>query len=162
MIRMFKRTHLIVVLTLAFAAAGAALAESASSNAGNVTEVRRLGEAVERQLPPDGLYRRWVHDADTYAEPVGDRIELREVVQERVRTVKVRDLVPPIPFDSGDAAIRERYVGLLRDVLERMKDRQNVRLHFIGHTDDAPLLPSLAAIYGDNTELSRERAGTTA
>ncbi len=162
MIRMFKRTHLIVVLTLAFAAAGAALAESASSNAGNVTEARRLGEAVERQLPPDGLYRRWVHDADTYAEPVGDRIELREVVQERVRTVKVRDLVPPIPFDSGDAAIRERYVGLLRDVLERMKNRQNVRLHFIGHTDDAPLLPSLAAIYGDNTELSRERAGTTA
>ena len=50
----------------------------------------------------------------------------------------------------------------LREVLDGMRDRVNVRLHFIGYTDNLPLRDYLQKRYGDNVGLSRERAGTTA
>ena len=43
-----------------------------------------------------------------------------------------------------------------------MRGRLNVRLHFVGHADPQSLIGPLKAKYGDNTGLSRERAGTTA
>jgi hypothetical protein len=43
-----------------------------------------------------------------------------------------------------------------------MRDRTNVRLHFVGHADTLPLSEALQAVFGDNVGLSRERAGTTA
>jgi len=50
----------------------------------------------------------------------------------------------------------------LGEILERMKDRMNVRLHLIGHADSRPLSAALAEIYGNNAGLSRERAGQVA
>ena len=50
----------------------------------------------------------------------------------------------------------------LAEILDRMQDRRNVRLHLVGHADNRPLGPELAAIYGDNQGLSRERAGQVA
>ena len=47
-------------------------------------------------------------------------------------------------------------------ILERMRDRINVRLHLVGHADSRPLSPELQAIFGDNAGLSRERAGQVA
>ena len=43
-----------------------------------------------------------------------------------------------------------------------MHDRRNVRLHLVGHADNQPLSPALAAVFGDNEGLSRERAGEVA
>jgi flagellar motor protein MotB len=43
-----------------------------------------------------------------------------------------------------------------------MKGRNNVRLHFVGHTDNAQLYGAVKEKYGDNLTLSRERAGVTA
>ncbi len=92
----------------------------------------------------------------------GDRLETQQVTEQVVTTVKLPNVVPPIHFDSGDAQIPTDYVALLRDVLETMRDRDNVRVHFVGHTDSASLSPELASLFGDNLGLSRERAGTTA
>ena len=47
-------------------------------------------------------------------------------------------------------------------VLDGMRDRRNVRLHLVGHADTQPLSPALAAVFGDNEGLSRERAGEVA
>ncbi|HEY6011230.1 MAG TPA: OmpA family protein [Nitrospirota bacterium] len=71
-------------------------------------------------------------------------------------------MVPPIHFRKGEADIPEEYVALLRGVLEKMRGRTNVRLHFVGHADPQRLSGPLQAKYGDNTGLSKERAGTTA
>ncbi|HEY5996883.1 MAG TPA: OmpA family protein, partial [Candidatus Deferrimicrobiaceae bacterium] len=54
------------------------------------------------------------------------------------------------------------YLKMLRDVLDRMRGRANVRLHFVGHADSLPLRGELINLYGDNFGLSRERAGTVA
>ncbi len=122
----------------------------------------RMGEAVERHLPTDTAYRRWVQHPEDVETEVSDRIETRETLADALETVKLGGLVPDIQFESGVAQIPHTTVASLGAILERMKDRINVRLHLIGHADNRPLSPRLQAIYGDNAGLSRERAGQVA
>ncbi len=70
--------------------------------------------------------------------------------------------MPPIRFEVGVAEIPDSTVTELRKILEGMRDRRNVRLHLVGHADTQPLSPALAAVFGDNEGLSRERAGEVA
>ena len=121
-----------------------------------------LGEAVERHLSLDEPTTLWVQDPDRVDEELGDTVELRETLTDALETIKLSNLVPPVQFETGVADIPETTVGSLAEILERMKDRMNVRLHLVGHTDDRPLGPRLEAIYGDNAGLSRERAGQVA
>ena len=90
------------------------------------------------------------------------KTEIEKVLKQTAKTVKLENVVPAIEFKSGQADIPDNYIELLRNVLDGMKNRVNVRLHFIGHTDDEKLSGKLKEQYGDNTGLSRERAGTTA
>ncbi len=129
--------------------------------AANVDEVP-LGEAVERHLSDDEPLMKWVQKPEDMEIEQGDTIETRETLEDALETVKLSGLVPPIHFDTGIAAIPESTVVSLAGILERMKDRINVRLHLIGHADNRPLSPRLQAIYGDNGGLSRERAGQVA
>jgi len=121
-----------------------------------------MGEAVERHLSDDEPFMKWVqHPEDTETEQ-GDTIETRETLEDALETVKLSGLVPPVHFESGVANIPDSTVVSLGEILDRMKDRINVRLHLIGHADNRPLSPRLQAIYGDNGGLSRERAGQVA
>ncbi len=126
-----------------------------------VREVAPFGEAVEQYQSSDEAYTPWVLQDQDDAQG-GDKVETRKVLEKEVKTLKLQNVVPPIYFKSGAADIPEEYIGLLRDVLERMKDRANVRLHFVGHSDNIALRGALKERYGDNAGLSRERAGTTA
>jgi flagellar motor protein MotB len=121
-----------------------------------------VGEAAEMHLPADQSFTPWIHDQAIFEKDEGDRTEIREVVEQDVKTIKLDNLVPPIHFGLGEAKIPENYLKLLRDVLDSMRDRANVRLHFVGHTDSLPLRGDLIELYGDNVVLSRERAGTVA
>ncbi len=127
----------------------------------NVDEMP-MGEAVERHLSDDVPPTRWVQDPDELDAEQGDRIETRETLEDALETVKLSGLVPPIQFESGIANIPGTTVVSLADILDRMRDRINVRLHLIGHADNRPLSPRLQKIYGDNGGLSRERAGQVA
>jgi flagellar motor protein MotB len=129
--------------------------------AANVDEAP-IGEAVERHLSLDEPYKQWVQDPERFAEEMGDKIETRETVTDGLETVKLSNLVAPIRFESGIANIPDTTVESLGAILERMRDRINVRLHLIGHADNRPLSPRLKQIYGDNAGLSRERAGKVA
>jgi flagellar motor protein MotB len=121
-----------------------------------------LGEPVERHLSDDRPPTQWSHDPALLATETGDRLETREVVGAKLETVKLKDVVPPIRFESGVADIPGGYVERLGKVLDGMRDRRNVRLHFVGHADSQPLSDSLTRVYGDNAGLSRERAGEVA
>jgi flagellar motor protein MotB len=127
-----------------------------------VRESAALGATVEKQLPLYVEPQRWLQDPALYEQNRGDRIETQQVKEKVVRTVKLANVVPPIHYGSGEAEIPAHYVDLLRDVLARMQGRRNVRLHFLGHSDNAQLRRALLARYGDNVGLSRERAGTAA
>jgi len=133
-----------------------------SVSAGPPVVEAKPGEAVERHLPADPPPTQWTQDPERLATQAGDRVEQRKVLAEEARTVKLRNVVPPIHFESGVANIPPSTVDLLRNVLDDMRHLENVRLHLIGHTDDQPLSDALARVYGDNEGLSRERAGEVA
>jgi flagellar motor protein MotB len=120
------------------------------------------GEAVERHLPGDRTLTQWVHDPNVVNTMAGDRLEVREVAAEQLETVKLTNLVPPIRFEIGAADIPDATVVQIRRVLDGLRGRRNVRLHLVGHADSQPLSPALAAVFGDNEGLSRERAGEVA
>ena len=132
-----------------------------TAQAQDVVETSR-GEAVERNLSPDEPLRPWAHDPSLLQKESGDRVEMRPVHAERLATVKLTDVLPPIRFASGVADIPQNYVELVRKALDDLRDRRNVRLHLVGHADDQPLSEALARTYGDNEGLSRERAGEVA
>ncbi len=127
-----------------------------------VREVASLGESTERHLPSDISPTSWTLYPATFDEDQGDQVVVRQVVVEDVKTVKIANLVPAIHFGEGEAEIPADYLERLRQILESMRDRSNVRLYFVGHADSLPLSNALQAIYGDNIGLSRERAGTVA
>lgn len=121
-----------------------------------------LGNTVEKQLPPDAPLTPWKLDPDSLPALVKERTEDKEVLETTVRTIKVQNLLPAIYFKSGEAVIPNEYVERVRKILAGMKDRKNVRLHLVGHTDNVQLFGELKAQYSDNEGLSRERAGVSA
>jgi flagellar motor protein MotB len=135
------------------------MARSATED--GVREVAPIGSTVEQYQTTEETFLPWALSDGKDGE-AGDRIETREVTEQQVDTVKLQGLVPPILFESGEADIPDEYIEQLRGVLDSMRDRVNVRLHFVGHTDNVPLSAALQVIYEDNVGLSRERAGTTA
>ena len=149
---MSKRRHLpLIVGFLLTASAGAAPVDTAEP-----------GEPVERHLSGDQTFRQWSQDPDLLDSERGERLEVRQVVGEEVETVKLKNVVPPIRFESGVAQIPPDYVDKLARVLEGMRYRRNVRVHFVGHADSQPLSDALVRAFGDNSGLSRERAGEVA
>jgi flagellar motor protein MotB len=121
-----------------------------------------LGSAVERQLPMEQPFAPWARDPEQIRTEAGDRLEQRQVLTESFETVKLKNIIPPIHFESGVAKIPDNYVEALRKALEGLRDRRNVRLHLVGHADNQRLSPVLARTFGDNSGLSRERAGEVA
>ncbi|TNF38217.1 MAG: flagellar motor protein MotB, partial [Gammaproteobacteria bacterium] len=117
-----------------------------------------IGENTEQHLPPDEIFTLWIQD-ETFYRPKGeDRVEMKKVLDKEVQTHKLENVVQPIRFQSGEADIPEEFVTQLREILNRMKHRANVRLHFIGHSDSDKLGPASQAKYGDNYGLSKARA----
>ena len=121
----------------------------------------QIGEDTERQLPYDFTYTPWMQDPNQFKKEEG-KYETKQVLEKKYTTKKLKDLVPPILFSSGKADISNEFVAKLREILNSMRDRVNVRLHFIGHTDNVKLRGALKRKYEDNMGLSKERAGTTA
>jgi flagellar motor protein MotB len=121
-----------------------------------------LGSAVERQLPMEQPFAPWARDPAQIRIEAGDRVEPRQMLTESFETVKLKNVIPPIRFESGVAKIPDNYVETLRKALERLRDHRNVRLHLVGHADTQRLSPLLVRTFGDNSGLSRERAGEVA
>jgi flagellar motor protein MotB len=125
-------------------------------------EEHEPGEAVERHLSPDQPFRTWTQNPDALAGERGDRLETKKVQVKKPETVKLHNVVPPIHFESGAAKIPPDYVEKLTRILESMRYRKNVRVHFVGHADSQRLSAELQRQFGDNMGLSRERAGEVA
>lgn len=153
---------LTLVSALALAQTAEAPAPAGGPAGAAVFQLPALGEATEKQLLPERAFTPWVQDPSTLPAQQTERIETRQVLEQNVRTIKLPNVVPPILFGSGEAQIPDEYIGKVRTVLDGMKDRRNVRLHLVGHTDNVPLRGEALARYGDNAGLARERAGVAA
>jgi len=120
------------------------------------------GASAEKHMSTEPPFDRWSQDPAQLDTQGGDRIEKREVRGRKAKTVKLRNVVPPIRFDSGVAMIPPSHIAKLRGILDEMKHLPNVRLHLVGHADNEPLSPGLSRVFGDNEGLSAERAGEVA
>ena len=152
MIRMQNSRYTLLVCALL--ACAAAHAQSVGQS--------QIGEVVERQLPADQPFSKWVRDLNQIETDAGDQFEKQMVARDGFETVKLRNVIPPVRFDSGVARIPEKHVDMLREALDKLRDRHNVRLHLVGHADDQRLSGALVQTFGDNAGLSRERAGEVA
>lgn len=74
---------------------------------------------------------------------------------------KFNDL-PSLAFSSGKHALNENSQALLNDIVAQLKGKKNVRLHFVGHTDDQRLSKRAQNIYQNNLGLSKFRADAIA
>ena len=143
----------LVLLWLCVASSAALASDVVTSEPGN---------SVERHMPGDTVSALWARDPAIHALTVGDELAEREILAEQAETVKLRNVVPAIRFESGVTNIPTSTVDRLRTVLDSMRHLHNVRLHMVGHADDRPLSGGLSKVYGDNIGLSRERAGEVA
>jgi len=153
------KPHRTLPLFLAFLFVGLPMTASAGTAP---PDENKPGEAGERHLSGDQTFRQWAQEQTLLEGERGDRLETRQVVGEKLDTVKLRNVVPPIHFESGVAKIPPDYVEKLARILESMRYRRNVRVHFVGHADSQRLSGPLARQFGDNMGLSRERAGEVA
>ncbi|MGD8926977.1 MAG: OmpA family protein, partial [Thioalkalispiraceae bacterium] len=168
--RLMKPVNMLLLLSL-LAAPVMAAEESNDSTAqvkgyGHGVMQSDVGNNVEFQLDSfnkqDPVFTNWQQDDSIYLDKLEPQVEIQQVTRKNVTTKKLTDVVPPIRFQSGEADIPPEYVAMIRKVLREMRDRINVRLHFVGHSDNAQLIGDAKQKYGDNLGLSKERAGTTA
>ena len=121
-----------------------------------------LAENTEKHFPPNQEFTLWTQDETFFQPKEDDKVEIKKVLEKEVETHKLENKVPAIGFQSGEVNIPDSYVEKLRTILNEMKNRTNVRLHFIGHSDTDKLGPTLRAKYINNIGLSKYRAQETA
>lgn len=121
-----------------------------------------IGQNTEKHFPPNMEFTLWAQDESQFKPKDEDRVEIKKVLEKETETFKLKDAVPAIGFESGTVNIPDSYVEKLRNVLSEMKNRTNVRLHFIGHSDTDKLSGALRAKYINNFGLSKFRAQETA
>ncbi|VAW66685.1 Flagellar motor protein [hydrothermal vent metagenome] len=125
-------------------------------------ESHPIGRNTEQHLPADAVFHLWTQDETFFRPDEKDRVEIQKVLEKESKTFKLDNVVKPIPFKQGQEVITEQYVTQLKQLLDKMKQRNNLRIHFIGHTDSDQLGTATKARYGDNIGLSRSRAEATA
>jgi len=74
-------------------------------------------EQVERHLSSDQEFKLWSQDPKQLDGERGDRIETRQVTVEKLETVKLKNVVPPIHFESGVAKIPPDYADRISRIL---------------------------------------------
>lgn len=121
-----------------------------------------IGKNTEKHFPPNQEFTLWTQDETFFKPKEDDKVVIKKVLEKEVETHKLEGKVPDIDFKSGEVNIPDSYVEKLRDILGEMKNRSNVRLHFIGHSDADKLSPGLRAKYINNIGLSKYRAQETA
>src|SRR5947208_11896240 len=72
--------------------------------------------------------------------------------------MRVRNLVAPLRYEDESNPISEDFTTRVRQALDNMRDKQGVRVRFIGYTDDAPLTGRDESLYGNQLSLSKARA----
>ncbi len=121
-----------------------------------------LAKNTEKHFPPNLEFTLWIQDETLFKPQEEDKVEIKKVLEKETETHKLEGIVPAIGFKSGDIKIPESYVEKLRVILDEMKNRSNVRLHFVGHSDSDKLSGALRAKYINNIGLSKYRAQVTA
>src|SRR2546422_2910908 len=111
-----------------------------------VREARKEEEVVV----PDDIKRIKVCRTETVC-----KMRYKEGQERRAR---VRNLVVPLRYEDDTTPISEAFIQQIRQSLANLHDKQNLKVKFIGYTDDAALSARDERIYGTPLALSKARA----
>lgn len=140
------------------------LAGSASVYAANSAEVNSpLGENGKLDndslLVPHAVARNTEQQLPETVSVPG-RVPARQAEPEIVKVVQQVNLndYKAALFASGRSAIRPATAASMEKLLTQLRQKKNLQLHFIGHTDNQRLSANARKIYRDNQGLSEHRA----
>lgn len=74
------------------------------------------------------------------------------------KRARIRNVVTPLRHVDEQTGPTSEFIQQVQWAIENVSSRQNVVVHFIGHTDDTPLAGRDERIYGDHLALSKARA----
>src|SRR5258708_2179143 len=71
---------------------------------------------------------------------------------------RVKNHVMPLRYEDENVSISDAFTKQVQQTLNNLRDKQGVRVRFIGYTDDAPLTGRDESLYGNQLSLSKARA----
>lgn len=71
---------------------------------------------------------------------------------------RLKNLVSPLRLQPGQVDLPAAFVRRIQEVRNTLLDKPNLTIHFVGHTDGAPLPEGPAELYDDQMALSRAEA----
>ncbi|MBB3059624.1 OmpA family protein [Microbulbifer rhizosphaerae] len=71
---------------------------------------------------------------------------------------RLKNLVTPLRIEPGQVDLPEAFARRIREVRANLADKNNLVIHFVGHTDSLPLPDRPAQLYSDHMALSRAEA----
>lgn len=74
------------------------------------------------------------------------------------RRARIRNLVPPLGYEREVGRLPRRFLDPIREALENLRDKQNVRVRILAHTSNEALSEREARIYGTALALTKARA----
>ncbi len=123
----------------------------------SLPEMSRSVAPNSEMLLPDEVFTFWGLERVISSAEKGRTITIEREISE-TQSVAHEQSIDPIKFRSGKHMIDDELVEKLRDIITRLGGLDNLRLHFIGHTDNQPLSARARATYGDNYGLGEFRA----
>ena len=123
----------------------------AVTNSNHVVQ-RNIGENTERELITESFVFHGLQD--------NEMVEKLEQTFTEKETL-VRDL-PHLNFTSGKHFLSSLATSDMDKVIAKLKEKRNVKLHFIGHADTQRLSQNARRIYETNVGLSNFRASIVA
>ena len=106
--------------------------------------------AVEEVVIPQQIKRFKVCRTETVC-----KLRYREGHERRAR---IRNLIPPLGYREEVGDIPAKFLSQIEEARYNLRDKQNVTVKIIAHTDDIPLTGRAARIYGTHLAISKARA----
>src|SRR3954464_3774576 len=137
--------HLLLIVGLLIAAAPVGIGQ---------VNMAKPTQPVERHLSSDQTMKQWSLDSnqtDTIKRIKVCRVEnvckMRYKEGQTPRT-RVKNLVMPLRYQDENVPIPDAFTKQVQQALNNLRDKQGVRVRFIGYTDDAPLSVRDESLYG--------------
>ena len=122
------------------------------------------GEPVERHLSPDLKPKEWALHSDGPEHTKSIKVcRVETVCKMRFKDgvtprTRVKNLVAPLRYENESIPISETFTRQVRQAIDNLQDKHNLKVRFIGYTDDGQLTERDKQIYGDQLSLSKARA----
>src|SRR6476646_4869432 len=136
---------------------------AASVSVGQVNTAKP-GEPVERHLSIDQTMKEWSLGSNKTDEFKRIKVCRTETVckmrykEGQTPRTRVKNLVMPLRYEDETVPISDVFTKQVRQALNDLRDKQGVKVRFIGYTDDAPLTGRDESAYGNHLSLSKARA----